>query len=79
MLTGMNFIEWSCDVRWDHVWEIFLYPFVDGIVGAFASVWPRIFDVVIISVIVKGGLVDVIGHGRQKNRIALCELHQYLF
>ena len=59
--------------------NLFLSPFVDGIVRAFASVRPFIFDVVIMSVVVKGGVFEVIGHGITKNWVVLCELHQDWF
>ena len=47
--------------------NLFLSPFVDGIVRAFASVRPLIFDVVIIIAVIKGGVFGVIGHGRTNN------------
>ena len=46
---------------------------------AFESVRPHIFDVVIMSVVVKGGVFEVIGHGRTNNWMVLCEFHQDRF
>ena len=51
--------------------KLFLYPFVDGIVRAFVFVCISIFDVVVMSVIVKGGVFEVIGHGRTKQCMVL--------
>ena len=59
--------------------NFFLYQFVDRIMRAKTSFCPRIFDVVIISVVFKGGLFEVIGCGRMKNWIVLCKSHQDCF
>ena len=56
-----------------------LSPFVDKIVSAFESFRPLIFDVDIMSVFVKGGAFEIIGHGRTKNLMGLCESHQDWF
>ena len=53
--------------------------FVDGIMRAFASVRPRIFDVFIMRVVVKGELFEVICHGRKNNWMVLCYLYQNWF
>ena len=50
-------------------------PFVDGIVRAKAYVCPRIFDVVLMRVVVKGGVFEFIGHIRTNNWMMLCESH----
>ena len=55
--------------------NLFLYPFVDGIVRDKASVLPHIFYVVIIIIVFKGDVFKVIGRGRTKNWILLCESH----
>ena len=39
--------------------NLFLSPFIYRIVGAKTAVCPRIFDVVIMSVVVKGGVFEV--------------------
>ena len=57
--------------------NLFLSPLVDGTVRAFTYVCQRIFDVVIMIVVVKGGLFELIGRGHTKNCMVLCELHQY--
>ena len=56
-----------------------LYSFVDGIVRSKASVYPRIFDVVVMSVVVKGGVFEFIGHGFTKNWVVLCDSYQDWF
>ena len=58
---------------------LLLSQFLDGILRAFASVRPRIFDVVIMNVEVKGYLFEAIGRGLTKNCMVLCELHQDWF
>ena len=51
-----------------------LSPIIDGIVTAFAYVRPCIFDVVIMSVVVKWDVFEVIDHGHMKKLMVLCEL-----
>ena len=58
--------------------NLFLSLFLDSIVRDFDTVRPRIFDVVVISVLVKKGIFEVIGRGRMKKWMVLCESHQYL-
>ena len=55
---------------------LFLSPFVDRIFRAFAPVCPCIFDVVIMSALVKEDVFEFIGRGLTKNWMVLCELHQ---
>ena len=59
--------------------NLFLSLFVDRIVREFASIQSRIFDVVIISVLVKADIFEVIGCGRTKNWMVLYESHQDWF
>ena len=54
-------------------------PFLDRIMRALASVRPSIFDVVIMSVVVKGDLLELICRGRTNNLMVLCQLHQDWF
>ena len=44
-----------------------------------AYVCPRIFDVVIMRVVFKGGVFEFIGRKRTKNLMMLCELQQDWF
>ena len=53
----------------------FLSLFVDSIDRAKASVRPHIFDVVIISVVVKWGVFEVIGRGRTNKCMVLCDFY----
>ena len=48
-----------------------------GYVRAKAYVCPRIMNDIVMYVVVKGGVSDIIGHGRTKNGIVLYESHQY--
>ena len=57
--------------------NLFFSPFVDGLMRDFAYVCQYIFDVVIMSLLVKGDVFEVIEHGCTKNWMVLCEYHQY--
>ena len=57
----------------------FISPFVYGFMMAFAYVRPWLFDVVIMSVVVKGGVFEFIGRGGMENWMLMCESHQYWF
>ena len=59
--------------------NFFLYPFVDRIMRDFAYFRPRMFDVVIMSLVVEWWLFEVILRGRTNNWMVLCESHQYWF
>ena len=59
--------------------NFFLYPFLYRFVRAFASVHPHIFDVVIMSVVVKGDVFEVICHGLTENWMVFCESQQKWF
>ena len=59
--------------------NLFLYQFVDGIVRAFASVLPHIFDVVIISAVFKGNIFEFIGRRLTKNWMVLYDSYQDWF
>ena len=48
---------------------------MDGIDRAFTSVHPRIFDVFIMSVVVKWDVFEFIGRGLTNNWMMLCESH----
>ena len=50
-----------------------------GFSRAKASVFPCIFDYVLMNEVVKGGVFEFIGCRRMKNWILLCESHQNLF
>ena len=53
--------------------NLFLSPFVDGILRDFYYVHPCIFDLVVMSVLIKGGGVfEVIGRVHTKNWVLLC-------
>ena len=79
MFTGMIIIKRSCDIRRAHSWYFFPYHFVDGIVRAFESFRPHKFDVVVMSLVVKGEVFQFIGRGLTKNYMVFCELHQDQF
>ena len=49
---------------------------LDVIVRAKAYVFPHIFDVLIIRVVVKGIIFEFIGRRRTNNWMVLCESHQ---
>ena len=53
----------------------FLSPFVDGIVRSKASVRLRIFDVIVMRVLFKGGVLEFIGRRHTNNSMVLCEFH----
>ena len=61
------------------VFDQFFLPFVYRTVNAKASVFPHIFNVVAMRVVVKGGVFEFIGHIRMKNCMVLCESHQDWF
>ena len=75
----MTYLEYSCDIRWAHVLELLISPFVDGTTREFVSVRPYIFDVVIASVVVEGDVFEVIGYGFTKKWMVLGELQQDSF
>ena len=79
MLTGITCLDWSCDVRWDHVLSFFISPFVDGIVRAKASVCSHIFYVIIIREVVKEDVFEFIGRRHTKKWMGLCDSHQDWF
>ena len=59
--------------------HLFFYPFVDKILMAKASVCPRISDVVVKRVVVKGFVFGFIVHRHMNNWMVFCELHQDRF
>ena len=67
MLTGMTCLEWSCDVKQAHVWSFVIFPICGGIVRGKAYFCPRIFNAVIMSLVVKGELFEVISIDVQRN------------
>ena len=62
------------------MFDNFLFSsFVNGIVRAKVSIFLCIFDAVVMSVLVKGGVFDLIGRRRTKNLVVLCESHNDWF
>ena len=52
--------------------NVFLSPFLDMVVRLFLSVCSHIFDVTVMSVLVKGDVFEVIGRGHTKKWVVLC-------
>ena len=63
---------------YDHL-LFYIFAVMVGFVRAKASICPCIFDDVVIHEVVKGGVFELIGRGRMKNWMVLCELHQDWF
>ena len=57
------------------------YPFTVTVrcVRSKVSVWPRIFDDIVMHEVVKGDIFEFAGIGRTKNWIVLCESRQDWF
>ena len=75
IFTGMTFLECLCDIRWDHVLSFVPHR----IVRSNSYVYPRIFDVVIMSVVVKWYAYGFIVRVHTKNLMMLCDYHQDRF
>ena len=78
-LTGLTCLEWWCDIRWDHVWKKFFYPFAVWFVRDKVPVCPCISDVVVMHEVVKGDIFEFIGRRRTNIWVVLYKLHQDWF
>ena len=56
-----------------------LSPFVDRIMSFNASIFPHIFDVVVMHVVFEGGLFEFVLRRCMENCMVLCDSHQYWF